>query len=965
MAGALKSSRSLGFLSGSFRMLWSFGLGHSVWALRQLVYSFGVGHLATYVNIRRESMINQMLMEVDLKPIRHLILQYPYLNMESERRCEELVTQVPESTRPLLRQIEAIQETTARKAEAWNVVDGSLNSRLQGVEAKAAGAEERKCAVNERLSQTLSRINVLEAQISCLRTEQTQLTKSLEKERQRGSESRQDYLALKEEADTHEGRDVEREKAARLELEKAAHLQSSVVPEQNPIARTKSAFENGLARRLSNASSVSSMEESFYLQASLDSSDTLSERQNPGEPTLSSYHLKSKTPNAYEAALMKFSEKHNKFIVLAEIHDTKFALNIFRYFYSEIQKPTDSVFYQEAGGFGSGKYKMRPGWQLHLYISQLPCGDASLNSQLLPCLNSSTKEGFAISSTTKLNDMMEEFLESSMKNNVILGTTGRKQGTSAKGAMHPSSESTLCKKRMLESFLSLSRSLANFPLSETSYLRLKEKAEEYNSALKIFKESPQFSNWLVKPLQFEPPVLVDTNGAPVATRLGWVPLQSLPDHVPIHLLNALMESLSSNWEFVEMERLHHTLQQLEIELAKTKEKSGNNYGGSRTTQPNGKDMVTTRHTDEFTSNPAFEAAFQRRVDALLPSITARIATEMERNRAGTSGGSGGSNPPNDITTWLGKFSKEKPKSFSSVTSPSEAEYWLGHIEKIFEVLACGDEFKARLAAYKFEGDALNWWKSYKAAKGDDFMNTLTWAGFREIFLLHYFPVSEQEKFEREYHNIHQYETETSTAFMKRFLRLAGFMGAKAGSQAEQAKKFKWALRNEVLEGIVNTHFDDVAQVANAVRNVEILKERAKQGVKRNYEGEPVRSGQSSGQRGSNAKRGDRRGDDYRGYGRQEQGSYRSGRDYQHRGHQQRDRQDRGRQDSPGSGSYGQRGYDRPEDCKTCGKRHPGQCNRVTGACFICNQVGHMARDCPKSQAKDHSKKAKEGDRARD
>ncbi|PWA48639.1 golgin candidate 5 [Artemisia annua] len=468
--------------------------------------------------------------------------------------------------------------------------------------------KERERAINERLSQTLSRINVLEAQISCLRTEQTQLTKSLEKERQRASESRQDYLALKEEADTHEGRvnllqeeikelkqkhkqelheDVEREKAARLELEKAAHLQSSVVPEQNPIARTKSAFENGLARRLSNASSVSSMEESFYLQASLDSSDTLSERQNPGEPTLSSYHLKSKTPNAYEAALMKFSEKHNKFIVLAEIHDTKFALNIFRYFYSEIQKPTDSVFYQEAGGFGSGKYKMRPGWQLHLYISQLPCGDASLNSQLLPCLNSSTKEGFAISSTTKLNDMMEEFLESSMKNNVILGTTGRKQGTSAKGAMHPSSESTLCKKRMLESFLSLSRSLANFPLSETSYLRLKEKAEEYNSALKIFKESPQFSNWLVKPLQFEPPV--DTNGAPVATRLGWVPLQSLPDHVPIHLLNALMESLSSNWEFVEMERLHHTLQQLEIELAKTKEKSGNNYGGSRTTQPNGKD----------------------------------------------------------------------------------------------------------------------------------------------------------------------------------------------------------------------------------------------------------------------------------------------------------------------------------------------------------------------------------------
>lgn len=33
-----------------------------------------------------------------------------------------------------------------------------------------------------------------------------QITRSLEKERQRAAENRQEYLALKEEADTHEGR---------------------------------------------------------------------------------------------------------------------------------------------------------------------------------------------------------------------------------------------------------------------------------------------------------------------------------------------------------------------------------------------------------------------------------------------------------------------------------------------------------------------------------------------------------------------------------------------------------------------------------------------------------------------------------------------------------------------------------------------------------------------------------------
>ncbi|XP_040934699.1 golgin candidate 5 isoform X2 [Gossypium hirsutum] len=253
----------------------------------------------------------------------------------SERRCEELITQVPESTRPLLRQIEAMQETTSRRAEAWAAVERSLNSRLQEAEAKAAAAEERERSLNDRLSQTLSRINVLEAQISCLRAEQTQISRSLEKERQRAAENRQEYLAAKEEADTQEGRanqleeeirelrrkhkqelqdayvqqerlqqEVEREKAARLDLERTMHVHSMAISEQAPMARHNSASENGsLSRKLSTASSLGSMEESYYLQASLDSSDGFSEKRNIGEATLSPLYMKSMTPSAFESAL--------------------------------------------------------------------------------------------------------------------------------------------------------------------------------------------------------------------------------------------------------------------------------------------------------------------------------------------------------------------------------------------------------------------------------------------------------------------------------------------------------------------------------------------------------------------------------------------------------------------------------------------------------------------------------------
>ncbi|KAF6134165.1 hypothetical protein GIB67_013562 [Kingdonia uniflora] len=260
----------------------------------------------------------------------------------SERRCEELITQVPESTRPLLRQIEAMQETTARRAEAWVGVERSLNSRLQEAEAKAAVAEENERSMNERVSQTLSRMAVLEAQVSCLRAELTQLSRSLEKERQRASENRQEYLAAQEAVASHEIRvnqleveirelkkrhkqelqdimaqkellqqcpvnlqDLKLERTARLELERNTRHDASILAEQGAATKQMNTYsDNGAIpqRKLSSAGSLSSIEESFFLQASLDSSDSFSERRH-SEVTMTPYFLKSMTPSTFEATL--------------------------------------------------------------------------------------------------------------------------------------------------------------------------------------------------------------------------------------------------------------------------------------------------------------------------------------------------------------------------------------------------------------------------------------------------------------------------------------------------------------------------------------------------------------------------------------------------------------------------------------------------------------------------------------
>nr|GFA67911.1 hypothetical protein [Tanacetum cinerariifolium] len=171
------------------------------------------------------------------------------------------------------------------------------------------------------------------------------------------------------------------------------------------------------------------------------------------------------------------------------------------------------------------------------------------------------------------------------------------------------------------------------------------------------------------------------------------------------------------------------------------------------------------------ADPAFTAAVAHAVADLLPTLTARIIDEIRQNE--NNGNNGNRRNARRVNT--------------EASAPVEAENWIAHIEKIFEVLGCGDQFKARLVTYKLEGDAHSWWRAYKQAKG--------------------------EKCEREYKSIRQLLEETSTDFMKRFLRLAGFLGAKAGTQEEQAKHFKWGLNDYILDRILNTEFTDVAQRA--------------------------------------------------------------------------------------------------------------------------------------------------------
>nr|GFA93027.1 hypothetical protein [Tanacetum cinerariifolium] len=136
---------------------------------------------------------------------------------------------------------------------------------------------------------------------------------------------------------------------------------------------------------------------------------------------------------------------------------------------------------------------------------------------------------------------------------------------------------------------------------------------------------------------------------------------------------------------------------------------------------------------------------------------------------------------------------------------------------------------------------------------------------------------------------------------ERFLRLAGFLGAAAGTEEEQAKNFQWGLRRSTLNHLMYMSYTDVAQVANAARNYEILHERddgdTERPDKRQRSGDRHQLTSQQSSHRSHGQNNDRQGSDRRGGNDNHRGSSNNnysgsnnrnsdnGRDQRNRGHQ--------------------------------------------------------------------------------
>jgi TATA element modulatory factor len=143
-----------------------------------------------------------------------------------EARNEELAEAVPGATRPLLRQVEALQAAASERARAMSAVERSQLDRLRAAEAAVAAGVERERAADVRIGSLLSRIAALEEQVKIANAEASRVAAALRDAQSAAADAELAHRRALDTAQVHTMKAVREREAQVDELSKAraAHL---------------------------------------------------------------------------------------------------------------------------------------------------------------------------------------------------------------------------------------------------------------------------------------------------------------------------------------------------------------------------------------------------------------------------------------------------------------------------------------------------------------------------------------------------------------------------------------------------------------------------------------------------------------------------------------------------------------------------------------------------------------------
>ncbi|KAL5857686.1 hypothetical protein ACOSQ3_005144 [Xanthoceras sorbifolium] len=272
-----------------------------------------------------------------------------------------------------------------------------------------------------------------------------------------------------------------------------------------------------------------------------------------------------------------------------------------------------------------------------------------------------------------------------------------------------------------------------------------------------------------------------------------------------------------------------------------------------------------------------------------------------------------------------RLAKYRPTDFHGRKDEdaSASEYWFKRTDRILEQMHCTPEERLECAVFLLQEDAYQWWTSIiQSVRPEDRM----WELFQKEFRRKYVGRIYLDNMKREFTNLKQRQM-TVTEYEREFVRLSKYARDMVATEADKCRRFEDGLNDYIRLQVAAFEFEDFTRLVSAALNVEIIKKEEQ--ARRDRGQQRKGAGPSSSYQPQSKKF----------KGPQSSGPVQSQRPIPTA---------RPGQSATSVASTPRSAVRGPALalCDHCGRRHPGECWKLIGACLRCGSHDHFLRDGP-------------------
>ncbi|XP_012567361.1 uncharacterized protein [Cicer arietinum] len=212
---------------------------------------------------------------------------------------------------------------------------------------------------------------------------------------------------------------------------------------------------------------------------------------------------------------------------------------------------------------------------------------------------------------------------------------------------------------------------------------------------------------------------------------------------------------------------------------------------------------------------AFQALAESQATTQASAQAATQAAQIAAQATSYSGGQG--NMQINEFMVMDRFHKANPPSFEGHYNPDGAQKWLQEVEKIFRGVACPEGQKVHLGTFMLTEEAEHWWDNARQ-RLENAGTAITWAIFKNMFLIKYFPEDIRNRKEMEFVKLEQGNM-TVAEYAAKFEELSRYYPLYVGEAGEKSKciKFEMGLRPEIKKQVGMQEIRDFPTLVNKSR----------------------------------------------------------------------------------------------------------------------------------------------------